>query len=94
VVDHKDHDGLNNQKDNLRVCTKDENKRNIRSQKGSTSKYLGVSYDKEKAKWKTQVTIGGVKIFNKRFDTEIEAAEAYDKVCKDNNSEFSNLNFK
>lgn len=42
LVDHKDRNGLNNQKNNLRICTPAENAKNRVSKRGATSKYLGV----------------------------------------------------
>lgn len=92
VVDHIDHNGLNCQKDNLRICLPDENKRYLRSRQGSSSKFLGVMYDKTRNKWKVQLTHSGKKILNKRFNTEIEAAKEYNKYALLYHGEFANLN--
>lgn len=43
MVDHKDRDGLNNQKCNLRICNRSENGRNRKKISGASSKYYGVS---------------------------------------------------
>lgn len=82
VVDHLDTNGLNNQKSNLRVCTLAENNNHTSSHKDSTSKYLGVSYDSTRHKWKVSLRYQGKTILNKRFDTEIEAARAYNIAAK------------
>jgi hypothetical protein len=93
-VDHRDHDGLNNQKANLRICSRAENNKNISSRKSSSSVYLGVSWDKKRKKWLTQVSVGGKNVFSQRFASEVEAAKAYDKEAIIHHEEFANLNFK
>ncbi len=94
VIDHIDHNGLNCQKDNLRICTPSENKRNVRAYTTSSSVFLGVSFDKIRNKWVAQLTHNNNKILSKRFTTEKEAATAYDAAAKVYHGEFANLNFK
>jgi len=97
VVDHIDHNTLNCQKHNLRICTKAENNRNLSPRSNTVSKYLGVTYctDKHrKLRWKAQVAYNGERVFGKRFMTEEEAARAYDVAALYYFKEFANLNFK
>jgi len=89
-VDHIDHNGLNNQKYNLRICTKCQNNRN--KLPSGKSKYLGVSA--EDIKYKAEIMINHNKIRIGRFTTEEAAARAYDKKAKEYFGEFANLNFK
>jgi len=92
-VDHINGNGLDNQRENLRVCSVAENRRNRRSNRNSTSRFVGVSYDKWRgerpSKW--AASIGGKRIGY--FKTEKEAAQAYDRVAKEKYGEFANLNF-
>lgn len=94
VVDHIDNNSLNNKKSNLRICTKAENNRNTSSHKNSTSKYLGVTYDKTRKKWNAQLMVNGKRVLTKRYTTEIEAAKAYDIAAAEHAGQYANLNFK
>lgn len=94
-VDHIDHNGLNNQKSNLRNCTHRQNAMN-NSSRGS-SKYLGVSIvgrGRQKGMISAEIKMNYRKIHIGVFSTEIEAAKAYDKKAKELFGEFANLNFK
>lgn len=93
-IDHIDHNGLNNQKSNLRTCTVSENNRNLLSRKGSSSKFLGVSYSKEKRKWLSCINVNGKTKYLGRFVDEEDAAKAYDDAAAVHFGEFANLNFK
>jgi hypothetical protein len=76
-VDHLDHNTSNNQKENLRNVTRSQNNTNRNKRIGTSSKYKGVCWNKGNKKW---VAI----IWNKHlgcFDTEEEAALAYNKVA-------------
>ena len=45
-----------------------------------TSQYPGVSWDKDRNKWRAHITIGGKLQFLGRYDSEIDAKEAYSKA--------------
>lgn len=78
-VDHIDNNPLNNRKENLRICTAEQNSQNKLSSKNSTSKFTGVCFVKDRKKWKAQI-INNKKYYTLgRYNTEIEAAKARDK---------------
>ncbi len=92
LIDHKDLNGLNNQRNNLRTCTRGQNSMNRSSKKNSTSKYLGVSFDKRTKKWVVQIDHNSKHYFAGRFAIETEAALAYNKKAIELHGEFANLN--
>lgn len=96
IIDHVDHDGLNNQKNNLRNTTYNGNNKNKSSKKteSSTSKYLGVNFDKNRNRWRARIRVNDKEIYIGRFKCEIEAAKAYDKAARKHHGEFANPNFK
>jgi hypothetical protein len=95
VVDHINGDTLDNRKSNLRICTKLQNQYNQKKHKGNRhSKYKGVTFRKNlKAKpWEAFI----YKDYKSKrlgyFETELKAAEAYNKAAKEAYGEFSRLN--
>lgn len=74
-VDHVNGDKLDNRRGNLRPTTSGGNGQNITVAWGR-SPHRGVHYDRARKKWIATVTLDRRKVFKKRFDTELEAAEA------------------
>jgi len=95
VVDHINHNGLDNRKANLRPATRAQNNYNklIVKHKESSSKYKGVTWKKENKKWLAQINFKGDYIFLGYFKDERKAAKAYDEAAKKYYSEFACLNF-
>jgi hypothetical protein len=93
-VDHIDHNGLNNQKSNLRNCTNSQNHMNRFPYKGHTSIYKGVYYKTANKKYVAKIKINQVVIWGGYFKSEIDAAHAYDKLATKYFGEFAVLNFK
>ena len=91
-VDHINHNGLDNRKKNLRVCTRSQNNMNSRKRKNQTSKYKGVYYNKRDNKWVSQIRHNKKTICVGCFLNEIDAAKAYNKAAKKYYGEYANLN--
>jgi hypothetical protein len=103
VVDHINNDPLDNRRSNLRISTHQQNtwnRRKSRTYHGSppTSKFMGVtkSTTKKKGKeynyWRAQINHDGKIRYIGQFETEKEAAEAYDKEAQKLRGEYANLN--
>ncbi len=80
VVDHRNHNTLDNRKENLRICSKgDNNKNRILHKNKGKSKFKGVTirYDK----YISRISVDCKRINLGHFDTEIEAAKAYNDAA-------------
>lgn len=96
-TDHINGNGLDNRKCNLRCCTASQNQMNSRPHKDNTlSKYKGVSrYKSEKQRkkpWRAMININKKAKFLGCFETETEAAKAYNDAAIQHHGAFAKLN--
>lgn len=95
VVDHIDHNTLNNQRSNLRICSRKQNARNYKSKKG-TSIYIGVNYIKKGKRikrWCSSIRVNYKLKTLGIYKTEKEAALRRDEAAKYYFGEYACLNF-
>lgn len=74
-VDHKDGNGLNNQKNNLANGTHRKNMQNRHEKK--TSKYPGVYWRKTDRKWEAEIKVNGKRKHLGHYNDEYEAFLVY-----------------
>lgn len=91
VVDHINHDPLDNRKANLRNCTHQQNILNSNPKRGGTSVYRGVHRHRES--WVAHIHLNDTTYHLGTFKEEVEAARAYDKASKELHKQFGRLNF-
>ena len=82
IVDHKDGNGLNNRRINLRLCTHAENLWNRGKNKNNTSGYKGVYYHKQTGKFITSIWFHHKEIYLGLFRTAQGASSAYQVAAK------------
>lgn len=91
-ADHKDHNGLNNCRNNIRLCTNSENRYNMVHRSGGTSGYRGVDFIAKWNKWRARVN-KDKKVYDLGlYESEQMAAVAYNQKAKELFGEFANLN--
>lgn len=91
AVDHIDGDGLNNRRDNLRIVTNQENSWNRLPVYGQ--KFKGPAFHKKTGTWLSYIRVNRASILLGRFNSEIDAALAYDAAAIKFFGEFARLNF-
>lgn len=94
IIDHVDGNALNNQRSNLRFCTHAQNIMNGPRRLGSSSNFLGVSRRQYKTcvRWIAQYQLNGQNHRIGNFESEIEAALAYNVAASFAFREFARLN--
>ncbi len=91
-IDHRNHCGFDNRRNNLRFCTNSQNQHNRVPQIG-TSKYKGVCWQKVAKKWLSQIKHNNNRIYLGCFENEKDAARAYDAKSRELYGEFAGTNF-
>lgn len=93
IVDHINHDGLDNRRCNLRFVTASQNQWHSRPGKRNKSGYKGVCFDKTHGRWKARIQALGKKHHLGNFPSPQAAALAYDRAALALHGEFARLNF-
>ena len=93
-VDHKDSDGLNNSRENLRVCNHLQNCFNSKRGVSNTSGFKGVTLHKPTGLWRATIAVEGKQVSLGYFKTKEPAALAYDHACVKYFGEFARPNEK
>jgi hypothetical protein len=81
-VDHRDGDGLNNRRSNLRVCTPSQNSQNRKTRKDSKSGVKGVFWDSRREKYLAYIFVLGARKHLGYFTEKSEAARAYETAAR------------
>jgi hypothetical protein len=93
LVDHINHNTLDNRLINLRQCTRTTNAQNsIKKDYKCTSKFKGVNYRKDRKYWRAYITVNKKTINLGIFSIEKEAAKAYNEAASRYFGEFACLN--
>ena len=95
LVDHINHNGLDNREANLRPATHSQNicNRPKSPRTKSRSKYKGLTWHKAKRKWHVRIRVKDQTISLGYFHNETDAAKTYDLAAKRYHRQFAVLNF-
>lgn len=78
-IDHSNQNKLDNRKENLRICTSAENRRNSKAASTNTSGFKGVSA--KGSRWQVSITVNKKQIHIGYFGSKSSAAQAYDEAA-------------
>jgi hypothetical protein len=89
--EHRDGDGLNNRRSNLRVATRSQNACNRGPMPGSKSGVKGVYWQKSVRKWRADINLSGQVHYLGLFRCITAAALAYAKASRGLHGDFGRL---
>lgn len=92
-ADHKNGNGLDNRRDNLRPCTNTQNQWHIGKRCGGSSRFKGVHRVSDGVPWRARITRHRQVIELGKFTDEEAAARAYDAAAVKYHGEYACLNF-
>jgi len=94
IVDHVNGDSLDNRRSNLRLCDVPQNTWNTRKRRSDAkSRYFGVTQHSTTRRWQATIVVRGVYMFLGVWDSEEDAARAWDSAALHFRCEFAALNF-
>lgn len=88
VVDHKNGNGLDNRRENIRACTHPQNMRNQHRKKFGPSGFKGVCRS-QKGRWRAYIVLNYKQAGLGSFDSPYDAALAYDACARAIHGEFA-----
>jgi len=89
LIDHVDGNSLNNHISNLREATSQQNQRNAKTRKTSTSGVKNVGWDKKRKLWAVRLYIYGRTLCFGHFSTLEEAAAVAEQARVNTFGEFA-----
>lgn len=81
ATDHRNGDGLDNQRSNLRPATAAQNNHNQRPWPGHSSRFKGVSWHRSRRRWQAQIKVDGKNRHLGFFASEEDAARVYETAA-------------
>jgi hypothetical protein len=91
LVDHINHDGLDNRRENIRCATYSQNNANSRKRAGTSSRFKGVHWSSRERKWLAEIRVNKKQKYLGLFSSEEAAAQAYAKAAGVAFGEFANV---
>jgi hypothetical protein len=91
-IDHIDGNGLNNQRNNIRLCNDQQNSMNTKIRRDNSSGYKGVSYHAKNKKWRATINFNRRQISIGCYGNKEDAAVAYNQKAIELFGEFARPN--
>jgi hypothetical protein len=90
--EHRDNNGLNNCRYNLRNATPSQNISNRSKFIKGSSKYKGVDFNKRTGLWRARISFANKRLNLGYFKSQEEAAKVYNQAAIEHHGEFAQLN--